>query len=359
MHSVLSSELSHRRDARTVRSLPRVSDERKECALIKKVAPIFGALMIMALGLSACTGAAPSERVGTLETTASELQKVRVAATPITDTGAIWAAIDEGIFAEHGLDVEVVTSQGGAQAVPALLSGDVQFAIGQPFASFRADLQDLGVVVISNYSSSRTDGPDMNAVVSREGAGISRPAHLAGKRVSVNSLGAAGDVTIMKAVQDDGGDPRDVEFVEVQFSDIPAQLEAKNIDAAWAPDPFMSQVLNAGGEVVMYPYQETVPGVAIAVTFTVEEVLENDPDLVRSFSNAMREALAWAEQNDEAVRAALVTHAEMPEEIASSVILGEFTDQINVEALEELAELAVIFGVLDAKPDFSRLVKQQ
>lgn len=325
----------------------------------KNLAALFGALAALTVGLSGCAGADSPSSPTQDENGAGELRHVRVAATPITDTGAIWAAIDEGIFEKHGLDVEVVTAQGGAQAVPALLSGDVQFAIGQPFASFRADLQGLDIVVTGNYSSSRTDGPDMNAVVSAPGSDINRPADLAGKRVSVNSLGAAGDVTIMKAVQDDGGDPAAVQFVEVQFSDIPAQLEAGNIDAAWAPDPFMSQVLGAGGQVVMYPYQETVPGVAIAVTFTISELLESDPELVRDFSSALAEALTWAEENDGAVRQALVTHAGMPEQVAATVILGEFTDQLNVAALEELAELAVSFGVLDAKPDFSRLIQQQ
>ena len=71
---------------------------------------------------------------------------VRVAALPIAETGALWGAIEEGIFEDHGLEVEIVPAQGGAQAIPALLSGDIQFAIGQPFGPIRADLQDLGVV---------------------------------------------------------------------------------------------------------------------------------------------------------------------------------------------------------------------
>ena len=97
--------------------------------------------------------AAPSRR----RAAPAELTKIRVAALPIAETGALWAAIDEGIFAEHGLEVEVVPAQGGAQAIPALLSGDIQFAIGQPFGPFRADLQDLGVVIIGDYANSLAD----------------------------------------------------------------------------------------------------------------------------------------------------------------------------------------------------------
>ena len=208
------------------------------------------------LALSACTDSASPTAAPTEAEGAGELTSVRVAALPIAETGALWGAIDAGIFEEHGLDVEIVPAQGGAQAIPALLSGDIQFAIGQPFGPFRADIQDLGVVVISNYASSLAEGEDVNAVVSLGDSGITRPSDLAGKRVSVNSLGAAGDVTIMKAVEDDGGDPSTIEFIEVAFPDAQAQLDAGNIDAAWVPDPFMSQIV--GGR--RKPRRAPLPG---------------------------------------------------------------------------------------------------
>src|SRR5690606_29919904 len=174
------------------------------------------------------------------------------AALPIAETGALWAAMEEGIFEDHGLEVEVVPAQGGAQAIPALLSGDIDFAIGQPFGPIRANLQDLGAVIVGNYASANPSGKDVNAVVALDSSGIDGPADLAGKRVSVNSLGAAGDVSIMKAVKDAGGDPSTIEFVEVAFPDAQAQLEAGNIDAAWVPDPFMSMVAGGDGLIVVH-----------------------------------------------------------------------------------------------------------
>ncbi len=101
----------------------------------------------------------------------------------------------------------MLPAQGGALAIPALAKGDLDFAIGQPFGPFRADLQDLGVVIVGNYASSYASGDDINAVVASKASGITRPRDLAGHKVSVNSLGAAGDVTIMESVAKDGGDP--------------------------------------------------------------------------------------------------------------------------------------------------------
>jgi NitT/TauT family transport system substrate-binding protein len=50
---------------------------------------------------------------------------------------------------------------------------------------------------------------------------------------------------------------------------------------------------------------------------------------------------------------------EIPEEAAAGITLPSFTSEVTVSDLEELAALAVEFGVLDAEPDFDRLVQQQ
>jgi NitT/TauT family transport system substrate-binding protein len=313
------------------------------------------------LALSACTDSAATPSSAPVDNDSGELRTVRVAALPIAETGALWAAMEEGIFAEHNIEVEVVPAQGGAQAIPGLINGDIEFAIGQPFGPFRAALADLGAPIISNYASSlgADAEKDVNAVVALKSSGITGPADLAGKRVSVNSLGAAGDVTIMKAVKDAGGDPSTIEFVEVAFPDAQAQLEAGNIDAAWVPDPFMSMVANGDGLIVLHPYQATIPGLSLLTNITTQKLIDEDPELVKDYSDAMTEALDWAQQNPDAVRAAIVKNMGIPEAAAAGITLPVFTATIDEAGLEDLADLAVEFGVLDKKPDFDKLLKLQ
>jgi NitT/TauT family transport system substrate-binding protein len=326
------------------------------------------ALSVIALGaaavlaLSACTdSAAPQPGPDTGNETVAEMRTVRVAALPIAETGALWAAMEEGIFAKHNIEVEVVPAQGGAQAIPGLLNGDIEFAIGQPFGPYRAALADLGAPIISNYASSlgADAEKDVNAVVALNSSGITGPADLAGKRVSVNSLGAAGDVTIMKAVKDAGGDPSTIEFVMVAFPDAKAQLEANNIDAAWVPDPFMSMVAGDDGLIVMHPYQVTIPELSLLTNITTQKLIDENPDLVKDYAAAMAEALDWAQANPDLVRAAIVENMGIPEAAAAGITLPLFTAEIDQAGLETLAELAVEFGVLDTMPDFSVLLKLQ
>lgn len=328
---------------------------------MKKSLATLGVLAAAALALSGCTDSAadPESSPSDADAGSGELTAVRVAALPIAETGALWAAIDEGIFEEHGLEIEVVPAQGGANAIPALLSGDIEFAIGQPFGPIRADLQDLGVTIVGNYANSLAEGDDVNAVVALADSGITRPADLAGKKVSVNTLGAAGDLTIRKAVQDDGGDPSTIEFVEVAFPDVPAQLEAGTMDAAWAPDPFRGMIVGGGGTSVVAPYQATIPGLTVLTNITTQALLDEDPDLVASYSAAMAEALEWASDNEEAVRAAIATNLEIPEEAAAGITLPTFTWDLADAGIEDLGALAVEFEYIETEPDYSRLIQQQ
>ncbi|WP_341720094.1 ABC transporter substrate-binding protein [Micromonospora sp. FIMYZ51] len=323
---------------------------------MKKVMAL-GLIAATAIALTGCTDsdASPTEQGD------GDLRQVRVAALPITETAALWGGIKAGLFEKHGLQVEVLPAQGGAQAIPALINGDIDFAIGQPFGPFRADLQDLGVVVIGNYASSYAEGDDINAVVASAKSGIKRPADLAGKRVSVNSLGAAGDVTIMAAVEKDGGDPSTIKFVEVAFPDVPAQLEAGNIDAGWVPEPFVTQLKSRGDTFIVAPYQAVVPGLTTLTTFTTTKKAESDAKLVDDFTAAMKETLAWAQDsaNEAAVRQAIKDNLQLPEPVADSVKLPAFGWELDRTSMQTLAELAQKYKVLDNQPNFDRLIQQR
>jgi NitT/TauT family transport system substrate-binding protein len=313
----------------------------------------------IAIVMSGCTD---SDAPKNSTTNGAGLRHVRVAALPIAETAALWAGIAQGIFTRHGLDVEVLPAQGGALAIPALTKGDLDFAIGQPFGPFRADLQDLGVAIIGNYASSYATGDDINAVVASKASGITRPRDLAGRKVSVNSLGAAGDVTIMESVAKDGGDPSTIKFVEVAFPDVPAQLQAGNIDAGWVPEPFVSQLKARGDTFVVAPYQNTVPGLPTLTTFTTSKLSKEQPAVVADFAAAMQETLAWARDpaNNAAVRQALKAKmTSLPPAVADALRLPDYTWTVDKAALQKLVDLAVKYKVLPKSPNLDRLVQQQ
>lgn len=310
--------------------------------------------VLLGLGLAACGADAADPG----ETTEDGTRAVTIGALTISETAPLWAAVDAGVFAEHGLDVTVQPIQGGAQAMPALINGDVDLMIGQPFGALRATEQGLPVAIVAGYAESYPDGDDINAVVAGAGSDIVRPADLAGAKVAVNSLGAAGDLTIRAAVEQDGGDPAAIEFVEVAFPDAAAQLEAGNIDAAWVPEPFVSMITGAGGTKVVYPYQAVIPGLPTLVVQTTTQTVEQDPELVADVRAALADAFTWAEENDDAVRQSLVDNLEIPAEAAANLPLPRFTTAVDAATIEALADLGVQYEYFQEAPDVHAILAE-
>ncbi|MBO9579015.1 MAG: ABC transporter substrate-binding protein [Microbacteriaceae bacterium] len=321
-----------------------------------------GVALVAAVALVGCTDSgAPAPAPTPSESDApapAETYDIKVAALPIAETGAIWAALDAGIFEEHGINLEILPAQGGAQAIPALVSGDIDFAIGQPFGPFRAALAGEQVRLLTNYANSLPENPDVNSVVASAASGVTRWADLSGKKVSVNSPNAAGDLTIRAAVAADGGDPSTIEFVVVAFPDAPGQLEAGTIDAAWVPDPFRGMIVEAGGTDLGGPYQATIPGLTVLTNFTLQSVIDEDPGKVEAWNAALTDALAYASEHEDEVRAAISKYLEIPEAGVAGIVLPEFTADLGTAHLQELIDLALEFGYLDQAPDLSQLIAQ-
>ena len=195
---------------------------------------IGGVVLVAALALAGCTGTtAPTPTAAPpAETTAPETVEqftVNVAALPIAETGAIWAGIEAGIFEEHGLTLNIIPAAGGAKAVPSLVSGEIDFAIGSPVSAIRAALAGEQVRIIGDYADGNPVGErDANSVVASAASGITSWKGLEGKKVGTNSPGAHGNLGILGAVEADGGDPSLVEFVIVAdgFPAMPALLES-------------------------------------------------------------------------------------------------------------------------------------
>ena len=206
--------------------------------MVRRLVPV---LSVSLLALAACGGGDEGSSDGS--TAEGEVREVTVGALPILPTAALYAGIEEGFFADHDLEVTVETGQGGAALVPGVMAGQIDFATSNPVSLLQARERGLDVRVVAHWTSALSEGDgDINGVVASAGSGLESAADLAGKRVAINTLNGLGDLTIREAVEQDGGDPESVQFVELPFPDMPAALAQGNVDAVWVPEPFLSNL---------------------------------------------------------------------------------------------------------------------
>jgi NitT/TauT family transport system substrate-binding protein len=201
---------------------------------MKKSLATLGVLAVAALALSGCTDSAAPPAASPDSSGSTEPMEMhhgpRRRAADRRDRRPL-GRDREGIFADHGPRDRGRARPGWCQAIPALLSGDIQFAIGQPFGPIRADRRT---------SASSIDRQLRQAARGRRGRERGRRARRLRHHATRRSRGQEGlgqhdrrrgDVTIRKAVQDDGGDPSTIEFVEVAFP----TCRPSSTRARWTP----------------------------------------------------------------------------------------------------------------------------
>ncbi len=319
---------------------------------------LVGAIAALSLTLAGCSGNGSAgteadEVAGGDEPTADDVETVSITMgiLPIVPSAALQLGIDEGIFEQHGFDVSLETGQGGAALLPAVVSGQMEFAISNPLSIMLARGEGLDVRMITGYSHSLTEGDDVTSIWALPDSGISEPADLEGKTVAVNTLRTMGEVSINEIVRQAGGDPGNIQFVEMGFPDMPAALEYGNIDVAWVPEPFQTILKNSGAELISYNYRETMAGVSTMSVITAGDLIESDPELVERFAAAVDEVTAYAQANPDRVRETLTTFLEMDEELAAQVVMEDFRAEMDRDAMQRLADLALEYEVLTEPVD--------
>ncbi|CEA09231.1 Putative aliphatic sulfonates-binding protein precursor [Arthrobacter saudimassiliensis] len=313
------------------------------------------------LALAGCGSGSLSGQEGATESASggsgnSELEHVVVGILTIAPSSAMQYGIDEGIFEKHGLDIELQTGTGGAAMLPAVSTGDMHFAVGNPLTVMVAKDKGLDMKIVSGYSNSYREGNDINGVVARADSGITSFADLEDRTVSVNAVNTQGDLTIMESAALAGADPTAISFSEMPFPDMEAQLELGNTDAVWLPEPFLSRALADPANVLVgYPNQEALPGMPTMVSFTSGRFAEENPEVVADFRAAMEETLEQAEANIDDVRAVLPAFMSMDPAVAEKLTMEEFDPAIRTEELNQLGSLMRKYEFVGTEPDIDAM----
>jgi NitT/TauT family transport system substrate-binding protein len=285
-----------------------------------------------------------------------EPRDIRVGVIPIVDVAPIYLGVDQGFFEERGLNVELVQGSGGAAAVPGVVSGDYDFSFGNVTSILLASTEGLPLRIVANGVATTGDvETDFSAVVVPGDSAIQSVADLEGKRVAVNNLKNIGEVTIRKGIEDAGGDPTNVEFVELPFPEMPAAVQNGNVDAAWVVEPFVTVALGQGARAVFYPFAEPIEGLTVATYFTLEQTIQEDPELVEDFQAAIKESLAYADSNPDEVRRIILEYTQVPAEAAEQIKLPSFPEEVNWDSVEIVAELMAEYGITEEVADVESL----
>jgi len=259
-------------------------------------------LLLAGCAPSAATEApAPEEVEDTAEDTTSEEDTepaaeetekdvVKVAYVPVMHFAAAYAAESNGYFDELNLDVQFEKVKSGTEAVAFLSEGQVDVgAIAVVASTWNAFSEGLDLRIVAPAALKLMSGDPTMLVVRKDlydSGEVTSAADLAGMRVaSAGGPGSGGEYLVAKALESAGLSIFDVELESLGNADMPAAMEAGQIDAALTGSPYVTTMLEAGTAVPLV--EDMVPGSMTVVFVYSGQFMADRPDVAQRFMEGL------------------------------------------------------------------------
>lgn len=208
----------------------------------------------------------------------------------------IYVAQDKGIFKKHGLDIDVITSRGGGEAMKAYIAGDVAIvATGFPEVGL---MRARGVDVMLYFAqTSRVPFSLLGRT------GINSVADLKGKTIAVTSPGSLTWNLTRYFVKQAGFDPdRDVSLVSVGGGgEILGALKSARADAAMLFEPFVTIAVKQGLAHVVVDVDQELDAFSSSPLSTSKAFLGKSPQQANGIFDALVEAQKFIRDDKAAV----------------------------------------------------------
>lgn len=314
----------------------------------------FGKFAALALsGLMALAACGSDEG---LEESEDGLTKLTVYHITTLDSTPLYLGIEEGFFEEEGLDVEVKIAESGSAIIPSVVNGESPIGYANVVSDLAAIDQGLDIKFVSNCCGvGGVDEPSTSRVFVLEDSEIQGAEDLAGTTIAVNSTKNLGDVTIPVALDAQGIDTSEIDYVPMNFSDMSAALERGDVDAIWMVEPFQAIAYDNGYRPVLANFAEAFPDSTLGYYITSGDFADENPETVAAFQRAMDRSNEFATENPDRLRELAVSEIGLTEDVASEIEFATFVPGLDTESVETYGKAAVEYGIIEEEPDYSSL----
>ncbi|MFI6559803.1 ABC transporter substrate-binding protein [Streptomyces sp. NPDC050534] len=203
-----------------------------------------------------------------------------------------------GYFDAEGLDVELLSEPAGVQAETALVSGQVQGAVG--FYDHTLDLQTKGKAVESVVQFSQAPG-EVEIVSNKAAGDIKSPKDFKGKKLGITGLGSSTDFLTKYLAVKNGVNVN--EFTPVAVGAGPtfiSALQKGSIDGGMTTDPTVATILDKKAGKVLLDMrtpegsQEALGGPYPSSSLYMQtDWVNSHKDTVQKLANAFVKTLKW------------------------------------------------------------------
>ncbi|MEV1128762.1 ABC transporter substrate-binding protein [Agromyces sp. NPDC049794] len=271
-----------------------------------------------------------------------EKASLTVAINPSSQFAPMFYGMESGIFEEHGLELEIVPQTDVAAIVSGIASGTYDIGFATVVHVITANANGIPIRTVATIEGQIRPDDEGTVTIASAASGISDFADLEGRKVATVGLSSMNTLTTWALVDEAGADPKSVELVQLPFGQMAAALENGDVDAAVMQWPFAEDAMNAGGVALGYNNRVMFKDTATTFFNASESFIEQNPNTVKAFSDAMVESIEAASADPDAARAALEPALGLtPEQAAGARWNLDGVPQVNLKAFERAQEFLV------------------
>jgi NitT/TauT family transport system substrate-binding protein len=303
---------------------------------------------IAALALTGCSSGAGAASGGGGD---SGPTAITVATLPTANLAALRLGMKLGYFTDEGLKVTTQDVQSGSAMITGTVANKFDFMAVGYVPAFTAVDKKLPIRIIAgNDTGGPTINTDWQVTMVGKDSRIKTVKDLATATIGVNALKGVSEVAVRASLREQGIDDSKIKLTEIPFPEMPAALAAKTIDAAYTPEPFVTEILNQGGRVADAPYAVLGKGFPNGAWGTSLRMIDSKPKVVAAFTRAITKSLKYAAANPDAVREIIPTYTKVPAKVAAEIRLPVFSADLNLDLLHKLLGYTKEFGVIEKVP---------
>ena len=299
-------------------------------------AAVLAASVLVAFASAACH-AQPGPSAGS----PAPLVTIRVANLGVAGTGPQQLAIENGTFARHGIDLQVVNfPRGGAEATAGVASGWVDMGeYGSPILMGVASGLHIRIVGSPPIKENPFE------LVARKG--IESVRDLKGKVVASGELGGGSHQSVLKILHDNGLTEDDVKVLASSGINAEALLRSGRVDAVVTGGQVRNKLIAESGAKLIARARDYYGRYQHSYVFATDDFIKAHPEAIRNYFLATREAFEYARTHLDELVAFTASRVKLPKDI------------IRATYQEQIAQWDLSFAVdLEGTANAVKILKQ-
>ena len=265
-------------------------------------------------------------------------EKIKIGYIPIADCSQIFIAQEKGFFKDEGLDIELVSFQGGPQILEALGGGSINIGFSNLVSLALANEKGIDFRAITGGPVEEANHIE-NAILVSKNSNIKSAQDLTGKKIAINAKKNIIELMVKEYLRKYNVDINSIQFVEAKFPEMQNALKANQVDAIAIIEPFVTVALKDTSIVKLANYiNDVIPRLEISSYHSSLKWIDANHETIKKFQNAMSVATKYCLENPDEVKKTLTIYSKVEPKILNEAMMPTFIDKISEDNFQVLIE---------------------